>query len=274
MARIPDCRSASSSASGNAASASPLVASCCIHGTRSATRAASSGSPPSCENVHGALLSRSHTRSGSPTCSSKWSGMLDLAWQFAEPHAAARQERAGRFDTGPGSSEISLAEHAIQEARRYPKIDGEFRRQRLPPPGSPDPAAKVVATIRVHGGLDLLVGKFILLLHAATDRVGHAARRTTDRASQTPTPRQTDHDGSVRRCGRARERMRDPRRTAVQACHLPDGMQRVLPPGSRPPLRYGEAEDLRDQDRADPLFDRAVQSTGIPAHHRPGGGSG
>ena len=109
--------------------------------------------------------------------------MLDLARQFAEPHAAACQERAGRFNTGPGSSEISLAEHAIQEARRYPKINGEFRRQRLPPPGSPDPAAKVVTTIRVHGGLDLLVGKFILLLHATTDRVGHAASRSTGRAS-------------------------------------------------------------------------------------------
>ena len=65
-----------------------------------------------------------------------------------------------------------------------PKINGKFGRQRLPPPGSPYPAPEVVAPIRVHGGLNLLVGKFILLLHAATDGVGHAAGRTTDRAGR------------------------------------------------------------------------------------------
>ena len=111
-------------------------------------------------------------------------GMIDLAWQFAEPHAAARQERAGRFDAGPGTPEIPLGEHAIQEVRGDPQINGEFGRQRLAPPGSPYPAAEVVAPIRVHGGLDLLVGKFILPLHTATDGVGHAARRTTDRAAR------------------------------------------------------------------------------------------
>lgn len=107
-------------------------------------------------------------------------GMIDLALQFAEPHAAARKEGAGRFDPDPGAPEISLGEHAIQEGLGDPKIDGEFRRERLPPPGSPNPAAEVVAPIRVYGGLNLLVGEFILSLHAATDGIGHAARRSTD----------------------------------------------------------------------------------------------
>ncbi len=139
---------------------------------------------PGCENVHGVSLPRAHTRSGAPCVLEQMEGMIDLAWQFAEPHAAARQERAGRFDAGPGTPEIPLGEHAIQKVRGDPKINGEFGRERLPPPGSPHPAAEVVAPIRVYGRLNLLVGKLILPLHAATDGVGHAAWRTTDHASR------------------------------------------------------------------------------------------
>jgi hypothetical protein len=132
-------------------------------------------------------------------------GMMDLARQIAEPHATTCQKRACRFDAGPETPEISLAEHVTQALQIDPEIDGKFAGQGLPLPDPSYPVTEVVAPICIDGGLNLLVSKFILLLHAATDGLGHPAGRTADRSA-----RNLHHDSAI---------MPDPRVEAGKRAH-------------------------------------------------------
>ena len=208
MASTPACCNAASSAAGNAPSASKSPANRCIQGTSSATRAASSGR-------HGVAMSfmeiHRHCMQGRPHCLVRANAgrQRSAARQFGKPHAAAYQEGAGRFDTGPGPPEIQFGKHCSQDLRGDAEINGKLGWQRFFLPGLSNSAAKVVAPIGVNRGFSHVVGKLILPLNAAADGVGHTSGSTTV-VGPTPTPRTTrcqrrsspcSASRSTRRCG-------------------------------------------------------------------------